>query len=126
MELAKDGKEPGRYHNNDELVSRPNECREAAKILRASKHIAVHLLPAAVLTHTVEALKVVVIPHVTRIVVPEGAQQDEAHQATQEYNHHETVEDAEPVDLVLKEVVIKVSLEASREGLGRRNPLDRV
>ena len=35
----------------------------------------------------------------------------EAHQATQEYNHHETVEDAEPVNAVLKEAMVQVSLE---------------
>mmetsp|Transcript_599 Transcript_599/g.1735 ORF Transcript_599/g.1735 Transcript_599/m.1735 type:complete len:265 (-) Transcript_599:354-1148(-) len=82
------------------------------------------LLPIAPILQ--RPLHVIVIPGVLGVVAAQGAEEDHGHQASQEQHHHEAVEDAEPVDLVLEEVVVKVALEAAGEGGGGGRPLHAV
>ena len=124
MELAEDGENPGRNHDDNELVTGANKGREKAEVLGAPKNVTVHLFPAAVFAYAVEPLQVVVVPGVACVVIPESAQEDETDKTTKENNHHEAVEDAEPVNLMLEEIVVEVPLEASREQLGRWNPFN--
>ena len=79
-----------------------------------AEHIGVHALPARV----VAARGVVNVGHavgVAQVVQLERAQHDERHEARQEHHDHEGVEDAEPVDLRLEEVVLQVPVEPALE-----------
>mmetsp|Transcript_14260 Transcript_14260/g.45696 ORF Transcript_14260/g.45696 Transcript_14260/m.45696 type:complete len:224 (-) Transcript_14260:173-844(-) len=84
-----------------------------------------HLLPARLVELCVEVLHVG-LSRVPGVVLAEGAEQDERDDAGEEEDHHEGVEDGEPVDLVLEEVVVEVAVEALREGRLSLRPLDRV
>jgi hypothetical protein len=59
-------------------------------------------------------------------VIAQGPHEDERHQATQEDDHHEAIEDAKPVNLVLEEVVLEISIESPFEGLIALHPVHRV
>mmetsp|Transcript_271 Transcript_271/g.555 ORF Transcript_271/g.555 Transcript_271/m.555 type:complete len:400 (-) Transcript_271:689-1888(-) len=93
VELPEDGKQPRGQHNDDELPPGAHRGRKQLQVGRPAEHVAVHLLPPAVLPNPVEALQVVVVARVPRVVVAQGAEQDQAHEAAEENHHHEAVED---------------------------------
>ena len=57
------------------------------------------LPPGFLVQVALQGLQVVCLPRVLGVVVAQGACQDHGHQARQEDDHHEGVEDGEPVDL---------------------------
>mmetsp|Transcript_28429 Transcript_28429/g.60212 ORF Transcript_28429/g.60212 Transcript_28429/m.60212 type:complete len:382 (+) Transcript_28429:1168-2313(+) len=61
---------------------------------------------------------------ISGIIFPQRPQQNQSHQPHQEEHHHEAVEDAEPVDLMLEEGVVQVSVKPAVEGGVGLLPLD--
>ena len=95
-----------------------------------AENVAVHELPAALLHRGAlvhgALLHVVRVPRVLGVVLAKRSHQDHGHEAGEEDDHHERVEDGEPVNLVLEEVVVEVPLEPLAELGLRRLPVDAV
>jgi hypothetical protein len=86
-----------------------NQCARARTHTRTHTHTHTH-------THTIYTY-IHIYTHRTYIHA-------HIHTHHEEDDHRERVEDAEPVYLVLKKVLIKVALEAVRKGLRCIEPLD--
>mmetsp|Transcript_6973 Transcript_6973/g.17839 ORF Transcript_6973/g.17839 Transcript_6973/m.17839 type:complete len:442 (-) Transcript_6973:471-1796(-) len=108
-----------------ELCAAADQRRKEHRLRWHTEHVAVDLLPAGLVQVGVEVVAVCVA-RVPRVVPAQRAHEDERHNANEEDHHHERVEDGEPVDLVLEEVVVEVPLEALVESDVDRLPLHRV
>ena len=118
---AEDGDEDHEEHQRRHLHARAQQRGERGQVPRRAEHVPVHEFPAALLRVPAAVLHVVrAVLRVLGVVVAQRAHQDHRHQAGEEDDHHERVEDGEPVDLVLEEVVVQVPLEPlAKRGLGR-------
>mmetsp|Transcript_3072 Transcript_3072/g.10278 ORF Transcript_3072/g.10278 Transcript_3072/m.10278 type:complete len:465 (+) Transcript_3072:20-1414(+) len=125
VQVGRRRKENHHEDHHRQLRAGADERREERQVRGRPEHVSMHLLPARLVELCVEVLHVGV-SRVPRVVLAEGAEQDERDDAGEEEDHHEGVEDGEPVDLVLEEVVVEVAVEALREGRLRLRPLDRV
>ncbi|KAJ8525752.1 hypothetical protein ON010_g15363 [Phytophthora cinnamomi] len=116
------------HRQHQQLRARAHERREQQQVGRRAEDVAVQQLPPGVgvvleqrgLAVHHELLGVVLGE--ARVVVLECAQQNERHEAAEEDHHHERVEDGEPVDLVLEELVLEVPVEAVLERDVRLGP----
>ena len=84
----------------------------AEQVGAGTEHVAVHALPAAVVTHGELVGVLIVLLGVAEVVERERAHHDEGDEAGEEDDDDEAVEDAEPVHLALEEVEFEVAVEA--------------
>lgn len=97
----------------------------AEQVGAGTEHVAVHALPAAVVTHGELIGVLVVLLGVAEVVERERAHHDEGDEAGEEDDDNEAVEDAEPVNLALEEVEFEVAVEAVVERDRRLHELHR-
>ena len=87
-----------------------------------------HLLPTRVLhdtlLHPLQVVPTVTNNRVPLVVLAKRPHEDECDETAQKDDHHEGVEDGEPVDLVLKKFVIKVPLKAGMKRCVGLSPLN--
>mmetsp|Transcript_71625 Transcript_71625/g.221507 ORF Transcript_71625/g.221507 Transcript_71625/m.221507 type:complete len:306 (+) Transcript_71625:917-1834(+) len=113
-------------HHEDaegEVAARGVEHGEDRKVLGPPEHVAVDLLPAALVAAAVHALELLGVGGgVPREVALEGLHEDDRHDRAEEEAEHEGVDDGEPVHLVLEELRVEISRGPVLEGLLRGVP----
>lgn len=93
-------------------------------VLWRAEDISVNSLPTAVIASSLDVIAEVL--SVAGVIVVQGSHHDQSHQTGEENDDHEGIEDGEPVDLGLEEVVLEIAIETLREGDGGLDPLSRV
>ena len=93
-----------RQHRED-LNSRPDDGSKEFVVVRRSKHVTVHQLPASLLY----AVLALLVSHVVLgDVLPQCPDDDHGDDAGQEEDHHDRVDDGEPVDLRVRHLQVDV------------------
>lgn len=59
-------------------------------------------------------------------IIPQSSKQDKCDQTAQEDNHHETVKNAKPVNLVLKKIILQITIKTRGKVFIRLVPMHRV
>mmetsp|Transcript_7292 Transcript_7292/g.21412 ORF Transcript_7292/g.21412 Transcript_7292/m.21412 type:complete len:493 (+) Transcript_7292:657-2135(+) len=135
VDWAQDCKDNDAEGEDDQLPSGSDHGREERQQHGCAEDVAVNLLPSSVFDLLSgqaflfgilvdEAILEVVHDAVSCVILLEGAEEDEGDQTHQEQDHHEGVEDGEPVDRVLEEVVVQVAIESGVECLVGRLEFD--
>eukprot|EP00754_Rhynchopus_humris_P036597 Rhum_TRINITY_DN18698_c0_g1::Rhum_TRINITY_DN18698_c0_g1_i1::g.168126::m.168126 len=107
-----DGDEDQAEAQHGELRACAHERAQQNVRGRHAEHVAVHLLPAALVELRCVVLDLLVV---ARVVGLESAQQHNEHDARQHEHHHERVQHRHPVDRVLKEGLVQVPTETVLE-----------
>mmetsp|Transcript_30012 Transcript_30012/g.49570 ORF Transcript_30012/g.49570 Transcript_30012/m.49570 type:complete len:351 (-) Transcript_30012:66-1118(-) len=127
MKRTKDSKENDTKRQYNQLPSSSEQSRKDRQQCWSPKDVAVHLLPARIFT-TSERLALIIDifsltifqimnQSVTGIVLLESAEQDKSHQSHQEQDHHETVKDGKPMNRMLEEFVVQITIESGMKFL---------
>mmetsp|Transcript_5160 Transcript_5160/g.9227 ORF Transcript_5160/g.9227 Transcript_5160/m.9227 type:complete len:230 (-) Transcript_5160:364-1053(-) len=61
---------------------------------------------------------------IARVILPQRSQENKRDEPHEEQHHHEGIEDAEPMDLMLEEGMIQIAIETGMEGSVRFGPLN--
>ena len=111
VELPEDGDQDDEEDDDGQLGAGPDEAGEEEWTGRGSEHVAVDLLPAVLVPEVPLHVVHLVLLAVPGVVLPQGPHEDHGDQPHEEDDHHEAVEDGEPVDPVLEEVGVEVLVE---------------
>ena len=94
------GDEDDKQHQQCQLDPSAQQGSQQGQVGGRPEHIPMHQLPPRLLADVMlQRLDVIVVSRVLGIVIAQGAQQDHGNQTGQEDDHHEGVEDGEPVYL---------------------------
>lgn len=86
-----------------------------------------YLLPACIFSNYLKSFNInIFVLSVLREIISESSEQNQCDQTTKKYDHHETVEDAEPMDSVLEEIILQITIKARLKGFRTFHPVDRI
>mmetsp|Transcript_117659 Transcript_117659/g.175741 ORF Transcript_117659/g.175741 Transcript_117659/m.175741 type:complete len:248 (-) Transcript_117659:371-1114(-) len=119
------GKEDDTQCQNNQLPARTDEGRKKWQKSWGAEHITVDLLPAGIFNlimmksffFIIVTIFQVMDQSITCVVLLESPKKNQRHESHQEQDHHEGVEDGEPVDRMFEKVVIQVTVESGGEFL---------
>lgn len=119
-----------KYHTENKRKKLPASSYHRTienEIIRRSKDVTVHLLPARVFANYLYAFYIKVLAlGVTSEVVSQGPKKNQSDETAQKHHHHETVEDTKPMDLMLEKVILQVAVEPRLEWLQGLLPVNRI
>ena len=99
------GEEDCDGQHREDLDSRPDDGSKEFVVVRRSEHITVHQLPASLLY----AVLTLLVSHVVLgDVLPQGPDDDHGDDAGEEEDHHDGVDDGEPVNLRVRHLQVDV------------------
>mmetsp|Transcript_12930 Transcript_12930/g.24418 ORF Transcript_12930/g.24418 Transcript_12930/m.24418 type:complete len:204 (-) Transcript_12930:625-1236(-) len=117
-------------HNEDgacQMASRSVHHRENGQVIRLSKDISVHLLPATLVTNTVQIFQLLSLAgRISCEIALERLHEYYCNYRAEKEAQHERVHNGEPVYLMLKKLRIKVAVRPVLELVAGREPLHRV
>lgn len=112
--------------DNANVPTSANENTEGHRICGRTKNVTMNLLPAVLISQISVHIVHLFVPIVTCIILSQSAHENHRHQTDKEDDHHERIENAEPVDSMLKEVWIEVLVKSVDKLHWRLFPVDLV